>query len=52
MRILAAINPPETASAILGCLGLPVRAPPLALARRDDDFDGEVADPAPADFES
>jgi hypothetical protein len=52
MRILAAIHPPETTSAILGCLRLPVRAPPFAPARRDDDFDGEMADPTPADFES
>jgi len=52
MRILATIHPPETTSAILACIGLPVRAPPLAPARRDDDFDAEAADPSPADFES
>jgi hypothetical protein len=52
MWILAAIHPPETTSAILACLGLPVRAPPLAPARRDDGFDDESADPSPADFES
>ena len=52
MRILAAIHPPETTSAILACLGLPVRAPPLAPARRDDGFDDEAADQSPADFES
>jgi len=51
-RILAAIHPPETTSAILACLGLPVRAPPLAPARRDDGFDDEAADQSPADFES
>jgi hypothetical protein len=33
MRILAAIHPPEATRAILGCLGLPSRAPPLAPAR-------------------
>ena len=52
MRILAVIHPPETTAAILACLGLPVRAPPLAPARRDDGFDDEVAEQAPADFES
>jgi len=44
--------PPETTSAILAYLGLPVRAPPLAPARRDDGFDVEAADQSPADFES
>ena len=52
MRILAAIHPPDTTSAILACMGLPVRAPPLAPARRDDGFDAEAADQSPADFES
>jgi hypothetical protein len=52
MRILATIHPPETTSAILACLGLPVRAPPLAPARRGDGFDDEAADQSPADFES
>ena len=33
MRILAAIHPPEAAQAILACLGLPERAPPIAPAR-------------------
>jgi hypothetical protein len=32
MRILAAIHPPEATRAILECLGLPTRAPPLAPA--------------------
>ena len=36
MRILAAIHPPETARAILECLALPSRAPPLEPARRDE----------------
>lgn len=51
MRILATIHPPETTSAILACLGLPVRAPPLAPARCHDGFDGETNNQAPADFE-
>jgi hypothetical protein len=34
MKILAAIHPPDTAGAILECVGLPARAPPLAPARR------------------
>ena len=34
MRILAAIHPPDTAGAILECLGLPARSPPVAPARR------------------
>ena len=32
MRILAAINPPETIQKILKCLGIPSRPPPLASA--------------------
>jgi hypothetical protein len=30
MRLLAAIEDPEVARQILGCLGLPARGPPLA----------------------
>ena len=30
MRVLAAIHPPEATRAILECLGLPSRAPPVA----------------------
>jgi hypothetical protein len=52
MRILAAIHPPDTTSAILACIGLPVRAPPLAPARRDDGLEDEAAGQSPADFES
>lgn len=33
MRILAAIHPPVTTLAILECLNLPSRAPPIAPAR-------------------
>lgn len=51
VRILAAIQPPETGSAIVACLGLPVRAAPLAPARRDDGFDDEATRQSPADFE-
>jgi tetratricopeptide (TPR) repeat protein len=32
MRILAAIHPPDAIRAILDCLGLPSRAPPIASA--------------------
>lgn len=32
-RIIAAIHPPETTIKILGCLGRPTRAPPIARAR-------------------
>jgi hypothetical protein len=35
-RILAAIHPPEATEALLACLGLPVRAPPIAAARREE----------------
>jgi len=35
LRILAAIHPPETTRAILECVGLPSRAPPLAPAHRE-----------------
>jgi len=51
MRILATILPPETTSAILACMELPVRAPPLAPARCDDGFGDEADKQAPADFE-
>jgi len=33
-------------------MDLPVRAPPLAPARRNDRFDDEAADQSPSDFES
>ena len=33
-QILAAIHPPETARAILECLSLPSRVPPIDPARR------------------
>ena len=42
LRILAAIHPPEAAGAILKCLGLPTRPPPLDPSRlppQPDDFD-------------
>ncbi len=35
MRVLAAITEPEAIRAILDCLNLPSRAPPLALAGRE-----------------
>jgi hypothetical protein len=34
MRILAAIHPPDTVGALLECLGLSARPPPLAPPRR------------------
>jgi hypothetical protein len=39
MRVLAAIHPPEATHAILACLALPARAPPLRAARIDDASD-------------
>ena len=35
-RVISAHLPPEAAEAILGCLGLPARAPPPAPARHDE----------------
>jgi len=35
MRLLAVIQDPEVIQAILKCLNLPSRAPPLAPARRE-----------------
>jgi hypothetical protein len=40
MRILAAIHSPEAIRAILECLGLPSRAPPIAAAATDPETDG------------
>jgi hypothetical protein len=37
MRILAAIHPPDTTRAILECLGLPARPPPIAPARLEEE---------------
>jgi hypothetical protein len=39
MRLVAAIHPPEAATAILECLGLPARAPPPEPARPDPETD-------------
>ena len=39
MRVLAAIHPPEATQAILTCLALSARAPPLRAARIDDTSD-------------
>jgi hypothetical protein len=38
MRLLATIHPPEATRAILECLGLPARAPPLTPARPETDL--------------
>jgi hypothetical protein len=35
MRVLAAIHPPEATRAILDCVGLPSRAPPVSPAEPD-----------------
>jgi hypothetical protein len=43
MRILAAIQSPETTEAILGSLGLPVRAPPTLPTRPDDGLEATAA---------
>ena len=32
MRILCVVNPPEAIRKILDCLGMPIRAPPIAPA--------------------
>ena len=37
MRVLAAIHPPKATRAILECLKLPSRAPPVAPARPEED---------------
>ncbi len=39
MRILATIHPPQATGAILECLGLSARAPPIEAARPEDDRD-------------
>jgi len=39
LRILAAIHAPEAIRAILECLGLPSRAPPIAAAVLDPEAD-------------
>ena len=40
MRILAAIRSPEAIRAILECLGLPSRAPPISAAELEPEVDG------------
>ncbi len=42
MRILAAIHPPEATEAILACVGLSVRAPPIAPPHPDDAASEEI----------
>jgi hypothetical protein len=51
MRILAAIDQPEVARAILGCLGLSSRAPPLVPAPPPEPIDIELGfeEPWPSD---
>jgi hypothetical protein len=45
MRVLAALHPPEATQAILRCLALPARAPPLRAARCEE-ASQEAHDPA------
>jgi hypothetical protein len=45
MRILAAIHPPEAIRAILDCLGIPTRAPPVAAAASDEGVSSFDPDP-------
>ena len=45
MRILCAVNPPEAIRKILACLGMPIRAPPMASALISDEY-GERCDAA------
>jgi hypothetical protein len=47
MRILAAIYPPKATRAILECLELPSRAPPVAPAQPEEN---EAREPAEAHF--
>ncbi len=51
MRILAAIDQPEVARAILDCLGLSSRAPPLTPASPPEPTDLELGfeEPWPSD---
>jgi hypothetical protein len=46
-RLLSAIHPPDATSAILACLDLPARAPPLKAARLDE----QAPDPWETGFE-
>jgi len=46
MNLLAAISPPDTAGAILECLGPPARSSPVAPARREV-VPARLIDPAP-----
>jgi cell division septation protein DedD len=45
MRIIAEIHPPDTTRAILECLGLPIRAPPLAPPEPDSEGFQSAFDP-------
>jgi hypothetical protein len=46
LRILAAIHPPETTVAILKCLGLPARPPPLGPPEAEPEPEHAELDPA------
>jgi hypothetical protein len=43
MRVFATIHPPEATQAILSCLALPARAPPLRAARTDGAYEESAA---------
>jgi hypothetical protein len=45
LKILAAIHPPEATRAILECLGLPPRAPPMAGAAACAEADPDAPGP-------
>lgn len=49
MRILCAVNPPEAIRKILACLGMPIRAPPIAPALNEWGFDGADDNPVYSD---
>lgn len=49
MRILCAVNPPEAIRKILACLGMPIRAPPIAPARIEEWGDGAEDTPVYSD---
>jgi hypothetical protein len=49
MRILCAVNPPEAIRKILACLGMPIRAPPIAPALIEDWGDAADAPPVYSD---
>jgi hypothetical protein len=51
MRILCAVNPPDAIRKILDCLGMPIRAPPIAPALLED-WGGDDVNDTPVYSES